>query len=99
MGPDHGAVDDEAFQIRVGGEMLMHQFPDTPVGPAGKPFVHAVPISILSREEPPLGAGTGHPQYSFYETSAFLFLANIQVGAPSQELENLGPFIWREFKS
>jgi hypothetical protein len=94
MGPNHGAVDDEAFQIRVGGEMLMHQFPDTPVGPAGKPFVHAVPVSILGREEPPLGTGTVHPQHRLDETLAFRFLTNVQVGTTTQELENPGPLVW-----
>ena len=99
MGPDHRAVDDEVFHIRVVSEMLMQQFPDTPVGPAGEPFVDAVPVPIPGWEESPLGAGAVHPQHGFYETSAFLFLTDVQVGAPSQELENLGPFIWREFKS
>ena len=70
MGPHHGAVDDEVFHIRVGGEMLMQQFPDTPVGPAGKPFVDAVPIPILGWEEPPLGPGAVHPEDGFYETPA-----------------------------
>ena len=92
MGPDHRAVDDEVFHIRVVGEMLMQEFPDTPVGPAGKPFVDAVPVPILGWEESPLGAGAVHPQHGFYETSAFLFLTDVQFGAPSQELENLGPF-------
>jgi hypothetical protein len=71
--------------------MLMQQFPDTPVAPAGKPFVDAVPIPILGWEEPPLGAGAGHPEHGFDETATFLFPTNIQVGASLQELENLGP--------
>ena len=91
MGPDHGAVDDEVFHVRVVGEMLMHQFPDTPVGPAGKPFVDAVPIAVLGGEEPPLSTGPVHPQHGFNETSALLFPANVQVGALPQELENRGP--------
>ena len=75
-------------------EMLMHQFPDAPVGPAGEPFVHTVPVSILGREEPPLGAGTVHPQHRLDETLAFRFLTNVQVGATTQELENPGPLVW-----
>jgi hypothetical protein len=99
VGPDHRAVDDEVFHIRVVGQMLMQEFPDTPVGPAGKPFVDAVPVPILGWKEPPLGAGAIDPQDGFYETSAFFFLTDVQFGATTQELENLGPFIWREFKS
>ena len=31
-------LSNEVFHIRVVGEMLMQEFPDTPVAPAGKPF-------------------------------------------------------------
>ena len=79
--------------------MLMQEFPDTPVPPAGESFVDAVPVPILGWKEPPLGAGTIDPQHGFYKTSAFFFLTDVQFGATTQELENLGPFIWREFKS
>ena len=79
--------------------MLTQEFPDTPVAPAGESFVDAVPVPILSWKEPPLGAGTIDPQHGFYKTSAFFFLTDVQFGATTQELENLGPFIWREFKS
>ena len=87
--------------------MLMQEFPDTPVAPAGEPFVDAVPVPMFGWKESPLGAGATDPQSlprlrpgdGFYKTSAFFFLTDVQVGAPSQELENLGPFIWREFKS
>ena len=79
--------------------MLMQEFPDTPVAPAGESFVDAVPVPILSWKELPLSAGTIDPQHGFYKTSAFFFLTDVQFGATTQELENLGPFIWREFKS
>ena len=79
--------------------MLMQEFPDTPVGPAGESFVDAVPVPILSWKEPPLGSGTIDPQDGFYKTSAFFFLTDVQFGATTQELENLGPFIRRKFKS
>ena len=85
----------------------MHLFPDAFVNPPGKPFVDAVPVPILGWKEPPLGAGAVdhracprlRPGDGFYETSAFFFLTDVQFGAATQELENLGPFIWREFKS
>ena len=79
--------------------MLMQEFPDTPVAPAGESFVDAVPVPVFGWKESPLGAGTIDPQHGFYKTSAFFFLTDVQFGATTQELENLGPFIWREFKS
>ena len=99
VGPDHRAVDDAVFHIRVVGQMLQQQFPDTPVAPAGESFVDAVPFPILGWKEPPLGAGAIDPQDGFYKTSAFCFLTDLQFGATTQELEKLSPFIWREFKS
>ena len=46
-----------------------------------------------------MGTGTVHPQNGFYETAAFRFLADVQISAATQELENLGPLAFREFKS
>ena len=46
-----------------------------------------------------MGSGAIDPQDGFYKTSAFFFLTDVQFGATTQELENLGPFIWRKFKS
>ena len=74
--------------------MLMQEFPDTPVAPAGESFVDAVPVPILGWKEPPLGAGTIDPQHGFYKTSAFFFLTDVQAGAATQEIENPGPLFW-----
>ena len=95
MRPDHRAVDDEIFHVRRVGEMLMQQFPDTPVGPAVKPFVDAVPILVPGWEESPLGPGAVDPQDGLYETSAFFFLTNIQVSAAPREIENPSPLLRR----
>jgi hypothetical protein len=93
MGPDHGAADDEVFHVRVAGEMLMHQFPDALICPAGKPFVDAVPVPEPGWQETPLGAGTGNPQRRLNETPAFRFPTNIETGATPQEIENLIPLL------
>ena len=62
VGPDHRAVDDKVFHIRVVGQMLMQEFPDTPVAPAGESFVDAVPVPIPGWKKSPLGAGAVDPQ-------------------------------------
>ena len=66
VGPDHRAVNDELLHIRVVSEAMVHLSPDAAVGPTGKSLVHAVPMPIRGRQQPPLGrrsgSSTGHPQ-------------------------------------
>ena len=45
-----------------------------------------------------MGTGTVHLQNGFYETAAFHFLADVQISAATQEMENLGPLVFRKFK-
>ena len=99
MRPDHRAVYDQVFQIRVVAAMLMHLCPDALVSPTGESLVDGVPVPVFGWKEPPLGSGAIDPQHGFYKTSAFFFLTDVQFGATTQELENLGPFIRRKFKS
>lgn len=47
MGPNDGAIEDQMFHIRVIDKILMHFVPDILIGPAGKPFVDAIPMAVL----------------------------------------------------
>ena len=53
----------------------MHPLPDASLTPAEEAFIHGVPLAILRRERPPLGAGPGNPQGSRKETAAVLLPA------------------------
>ena len=46
-----------------------------------------------------MGTGPVYPKNGFHETPTFRFLTNVQVSTATQELENLGPLVFREFKS
>ena len=59
--PDHRAVDDQVFQIRVVAAMLMHLCPDPLVGPTGESFVDAVPVPVFGWQQSPLGPRAVNP--------------------------------------
>ena len=59
--PDHRAVDDQVFQIRVVAEMLMHLCPDALVSPTGESFVDAVPVPVFGWQQSPLGPRAVNP--------------------------------------
>jgi hypothetical protein len=95
MGPDHGAVNHDTFQVWVISEMEMHPLPNAFITPAGKALINAVPIAIACWQQSPLSTATGDPEHPLDEASAGVFLAHIYVGARTQELEDFGPlFIW-----
>jgi hypothetical protein len=91
MGPYHGAVNDEMFQIWVLGKMMMHSFPDTSITPAGKPPVNAVPFAILLGQQSPLGTAASHPEHAFNEAAAVSFMAHVHLWATTQESEDFRP--------
>ena len=96
MRPNHRAVNDQVFQVRVAGEMLKHLFPDAFVSPTGESFIDTVPIPVFGRKQPPLGAGAVNPQHSLDKSLAIFFLSDIQAGAATQEIENPVPlFCWQ----
>ena len=70
---------------------MKHLFPDAFVSPTGESFADAVPIPIFGRKQPPLGAGAVNPQNGPDKSLAFPFLTGVQVGAATQEIENLAP--------
>ena len=89
MGPDCGAVDDEVLHVRVIDEMLMYFSPYSAIAPSAKTLVDAVPFPILGREQPPLRPGSTHPDDSLNEPLTVSFLADVQAGLPTKELEYL----------
>jgi len=91
MGPYHGAVNNEMFQIWGMGKMMMQSFPDTSITPAGKPSVDAVPFAVLLGQQSPLSATAGHPEHAFDEATAVSFLAHVHLWATTQEVEDFGP--------
>jgi hypothetical protein len=93
MGPDHGAVQQKVFQVRIIGKGLLHPLPDALLTPAEKAFIHGVPSAILLRERPPLGTGPGYPQDPRKETAAVLLFPHIHTRTGAQKLNNAKPLI------
>jgi hypothetical protein len=79
MGTDHRAINDEVFHVRFIGEVLMHSFPNTLFTPAGEPLVDAVPLTVLGRQQSPLGTASANPYDGFNEAAAFCFLSYVHV--------------------
>ena len=52
MGPDHGAVQQKVFQVRIIGKGLLHPLPDALLTPAEKAFIHGVPSALLPAGAP-----------------------------------------------
>jgi hypothetical protein len=93
MGPDHGAVQQEMFQVGVIGKGLLHPFPDPLLTPAKETFVYGVPLAVLLGECPPLGPGSGHPQDARKEAAAVLHPPHVHTGTGAQKLEDAKPLI------
>ncbi len=91
MGPHRGAVNNEMFQVRVMGKMMMHALPDVLITPAGKPPVDAVPFAIPFVQQSPLGTAASHPEHPFNEVAAVRFLTNVYLWATTQELADFRP--------
>jgi len=81
------------LHIRVVGHMLVQAGPDTLVTPAGKAFVDTIPVAILHRQQPPLGAAAGDPEHSFEKAPALRFLAHIYTWTGTQKRKDSQPLI------
>jgi len=66
MRPDHGAVEEEPFQVGIlqGQE---HPLPDPLLGPAIEPLPDGVPVAEAFGEVSPGGAGLGDPEHGVHE--------------------------------
>src|SRR5918996_1909442 len=95
MGPYHGAVNHDTFQVRIISEMMVHSLPDAFITPASKPLVNAVPFARDCWQQSPLSPATPNPEDRLDEASAGDFLAHVYVRARAQKPEDFGPlFIW-----
>ena len=81
MGANNGAVNDEAFSVRVIGQALVECRPDAAVAPGGVASVDGVPFAVFRRQHSPRRAGAGDPKYGSNETAAIGFAAAVEVGA------------------
>ena len=89
MGTHDSGVNNYAFHVDILDEVTMHPLPDTFVRPSHKSFVYSVPFAVLRRKESPLGAAACDPQNGFDESSAFGFVADVDIMAVSKEIKNL----------
>jgi hypothetical protein len=96
MGPNYRAVQQEVFHIGIIGKGVVHPLPDAFLTPAEEAFIHGVPLAVLLRERPPLGARPGDPQDARKETAAVLFLPNVHVRTGTQEVQHSRPLVWAE---
>jgi hypothetical protein len=80
MGPNDGAIEDQMFHIRVIDKILMHFVPDILIGPAGKPFVDAIPMAVLLWHQAPLGTAAADPAHAFDKSATLVLLTDINVG-------------------
>lgn len=79
------------FHIRVIGKILMHFVPDILISPASKPFVDAIPVAVLLRQQAPLGPAATDPEHAFDKSATLVFLTDINVRTGLQELKYFGP--------
>jgi len=71
MRPDHSAVREQKFHIRIPGAEGKEPFPYTFAAPPGKASVYGVPKSVLSGKKPPLCAAAHDPKHSFNKQADF----------------------------
>jgi len=91
MSTDNVTVKDQVFHVRVVGKIQMPRLPNPMVTPAGKPLVHAVPLTIFFRQEPPLGSGARNPENGFKKETTACFLAHIGTRMSPQEGQDFVP--------
>ena len=91
MRPNNGAVDNQVLHIRVIGKVGMHLRPDAMVAPAGEPFIDGVPGTVFTRQEAPLGPGSGYPENALEKTATLARLTDIGARMPAQKGEYFGP--------
>jgi len=93
MCPDCGAVQQEVLQVGIVGKGVVHPFPEAPFTPPEEPFVHRVPLAVLCRDRPPLGARPGDPQNACHKAAAILLAPNVYVRGGMQELKDTLPLM------
>ena len=93
MSADDSRVNHQVFEIAVSGAKCKELFKDLLLRPARKAFVNRVPIAICSGQGPPLSIRASHPQNGIEETTAFVFLADVDIGTGSQKRQNLLPLL------
>jgi len=97
MRTNNRAIDQPVFHIRIVRKIEKHTFPNTLLAPPGKPFVDAVPMAVLSRQQSPLGTTAAYPQHGFNKTTTDVFvLTNISMRVFSQKIQNFCPLIVSE---
>ena len=79
MSPNDRAIEDQMFQVRLSGTMLVQLMPDPFVTPAGKAFVNRVPGAVLFRQQAPLRPAAGDPEDTFDKKAALVFIAHINL--------------------
>jgi hypothetical protein len=86
VGPHHGRVDQQAFQVGVVAEGLHHPGPDPGLGPAVEPPEGIVPVAEAGREVAPGGASAGDPEHGVDEQAVVLGGRPRVAGLAGQEV-------------
>jgi hypothetical protein len=97
MSTNHRAIKHQTFHVWIIGKVLMHPIPYAIVTPASEPFVYAVPVTVLLRQQAPLSAASQHPRDSFDKTPTIVFLTSICSWFATQKGVNLQPLIISQF--
>lgn len=71
--------------------MIQHAFPNPILAPAREAFEHAVPVAILTGQQPPLCTAAAHPLDRFDEPSAGGLVSHIGIWVLSQKVPNFRP--------
>lgn len=72
-------VENQVLHVGLTDEVLMESREDVAVAPAGETLVDGVPVTVSSRQEPPLRAGAGDPEHGLKEAAALGFVADINL--------------------
>ncbi len=95
MRPHDGAIRTEPFQVGVSGKMLKELAPNSPLFPAGEPFIDTIPFATGLGQQAPGGTAAGHPEYHFNKAAALEFVPDIQAGTRFQEGIDAFPVVIR----
>src|SRR5690606_2999106 len=79
MCPHNRAVYHPIFQIGIVSKVSQHPFPYPGGTPAGKAFIHTIPVAIFSGQQAPLCATTPDPLHGFNETTALCLVSHIGI--------------------
>ena len=72
----------------------MHVFPDFGIAPTGKVFIDAIPMTVLFRQQAPLGPAASNPEHGFKEKTTVGILSRVDPGMVLQEGIHFVPFIF-----